>query len=164
MADPHDLWKCMICSIILKSIPPINCKIKNSKDNKVKITLIMAYKKRVIRNTSPIFGKNKKRGLVFSEKIRNADCIPNRKNFQDFQPNCVQISPSFNFRSFFLAYFLLLHQLRLWRVLPVNAYVNFSLLFVLLYKKQTIKICPKISGQLVDSTSPISEKKIRNED
>ena len=123
----------------------------------IKHTLIMAYKKRVIRNTSPIFGKNKKRGLVFSEKIRNADCIPNRKNFQDFQPNCVQISPSFNFRSFFLAYFLLLHQLRLWRV-PVNAYVIISLLFVLLYKKQTIKIRPKISGQLVDSTSPISEK------
>ena len=50
----------------------------------------MAYKKRVIRNTSPIFGENKKRGLVFSEKIRNADSIPNRKNFQDFQPNFVQ--------------------------------------------------------------------------
>jgi len=117
----------------------------------------MAYKKRFIRNTSPISGKNKKRRLVFPEKIRNADCISNGKNLQDFQPNFDQIPPTFNFRSPFLVYFVLLHQLRL-RKAPVNAYAIIYLLFVLLYKKQTIKIRPKISGQLVDSTSPISEK------
>ena len=110
----------------------------------------MAYKKRVIRNASPIFGKNKKRGLVFSEKIRNADCIPNRKIFQDFQANFVQISSTSNFKGLFSD----IVCARLWRA-PVNAYVIISLL---LYKKQTITICPKISGQLVDSTSPISGK------
>ena len=120
-------------------------------------TLIMVYKKRVIRNTSPISGKNKKRRLVFSEKIRNADCIHNGKIFQDFQPNFVQISPTFNFWSLFSGILFVLHQLRLWRA-PVNAYAIIPLLFVLLYKKQAIKIGPKISGQLVDSTSPISEK------
>ena len=113
----------------------------------------MAYKKRSIRNTSLISEKNKKRGLVFSEKIRNADCIPKRKIFQDFQANFVQISSTSNFKGLFSD----IVCARLWRA-PVNAYVIIHLLFVLLYKKQTIKIRPKISGQLVDSISPISEK------